>query len=96
LSVEGEKYLINCLFPGKIEYNDDRYRTLLVSDIAHYVYLKTKNQGQKKGRNLLKRLRPTGAFAFVDRFYLRFNAPSKPKGKIMEIDPQLSERKLGL
>ena len=47
-SVEGKRYLISCLFPEKLEYNGDRYRTLLVNEIAGHIYLKNKELEVKK------------------------------------------------
>lgn len=47
-SVEGKRYLISCLFPEKMEYDGDRYRTLLVNEIAEHIYLKNKELGAKK------------------------------------------------
>ena len=50
-SVEGKRYLISCLFPEKLVYNGDRYRTLLVNEIAEHIYLKNKElEAKKMGR----------------------------------------------
>ncbi|WP_440793138.1 recombinase family protein [Pedobacter sp. 22226] len=47
-SVEGKRYLISCLFPEKMEYNGDRYRTPNVNEIAQHIYLKNKELESKK------------------------------------------------
>ena len=50
-SVEGKRYLISCLFPEKMEYNGDRYRTPQVNEIAQHIYLKNKElEAKKMGR----------------------------------------------
>ncbi len=50
-SVEGKRYLISCLFPEKMEYNGDRYRTPNVNEIALHIYLKNKElEAKKTGR----------------------------------------------
>lgn len=47
-SVEGKRYLISCLFPEKMEYNGDRYRTPQVNEIAQHIYLKNQELKVKK------------------------------------------------
>ena len=50
-SVEGKRYLISCLFPEKMEYNGDRYRTPQLNEIAEHIYLKNKElEAKKMGR----------------------------------------------
>lgn len=41
-SVEGKRYLVSCIFPEKMEYDGDRYRTLLANEITEHIYLKNK------------------------------------------------------
>ena len=58
-SVEGKRYLVSCLFPEKMEYDGDRYRTLLVNEIAEHIYLKNKELGVKKmGQKFSKKSLP--------------------------------------
>ncbi|WP_316851573.1 recombinase family protein [Pedobacter agri] len=47
-SVEGKRYLISALFPEKMEYNGDRFRTPWVNEIAEHIYLKNKELRAKK------------------------------------------------
>ncbi|MBB4108514.1 hypothetical protein GGQ60_002495 [Pedobacter zeae] len=58
-SVEGKRYLISCLFPEKMEYNGDRYRTLLVNEITEHIYLiNNELESNKKGQKTIKNLLP--------------------------------------
>lgn len=47
-SVEGKRYLISCIFPEKMEYDGDRYRTPQVNEIVQHIYLKNKELEAKK------------------------------------------------
>ena len=58
-SVEGKRYLISFLFQQKITYENGTYRTPLMNEIAHHIYLKNKElEGKKKRQKIIKNLLP--------------------------------------
>jgi len=87
-SVEGKRYLVSCLFPEKMEYDGDRYPTLLVNEIAEHIYLKNKELGAKKmGQKFSKKSLPHWGSAKV-RISNKFIADLK---RIAELDTKMTE-----
>ena len=58
-SIERKRYLISMVFQQKLTYENGTYRTLLMNEIAHHIYLTNKELGdKKKGQKIVQNLLP--------------------------------------